>query len=124
MVSKAPKAKAAAKGTKRPTAAKAFSRRAPAKRSATARESVASAVEKWLASMDLDQLGEARAALARTLATKLDQLLVDDVSASALAVPGTSRELREILDALQEASDDAQEFVGGLFSEVEHSAKS
>lgn len=72
--------------------------------------------------MELDELGEVRAEQARTLATQLDRLKGNDAGAAAMAVPGTSKELREVLDALQEASDDAAEYVDGLFAAVGDSA--
>jgi hypothetical protein len=55
------------------------------------------------------------------LAAKLDQVLHVDAAQAAMAVPGISKELREVLDAIQEASDDAEEFVTGLFSGVHDS---
>lgn len=85
--------------------------------------SVRAAVDDWLKTLELDELGAARASLARTLATKLDQTLKADSGQAAMAVPGISKELREVLDAIQEASDDSQEFVSDLFAPVGDSAK-
>lgn len=86
--------------------------------------SVSVAVERMLADLELDNVGEARAALVRALAGKLDQVRASDAAQAALAVPGISRELRELLDAIREATDDTQEFVSGLFTAVGDSAKS
>ncbi len=85
---------------------------------------VLGALEKLLGTLELDELGETRAALARTLAEKLDQVRKSDVAQAAMAVPGISKELREVLDAIQEASDDSQEFVKSLFGAVGDSAES
>jgi hypothetical protein len=85
---------------------------------------VLAAVEDWLGTLELDELGSARAALARTLAMKLDQVLHVDSGQAAMAVPGISKELREVLDAIEEASDDSTEFVGNLFTAVGDSAQS
>jgi hypothetical protein len=118
-----PKAKPA-KRSKVPASKAKPRRRRTTPSAAPERKSLLTAVDAWLRSMELDELGEARATLSRTLAQKLDELLLDDAVGAAMAIPGTSRELREMLDALQEASDDAQEFVADLFSEVGDSAKS
>lgn len=85
-------------------------------------DSVLSAIGRLLDSTDLDDLGEVRATLARALARKLDEAVADSHATSAMAVPGISKELREVLEAIQEASDDAAEYVGGLFSSVGDSA--
>ena len=85
---------------------------------------VLQSVNALLATIELDELGEARASLARVLAEKMDQLLVADGGQVAQALPAISKELREVIDAIQEASDDSAEFVTGLFSKVGDSAKS
>lgn len=84
---------------------------------------VLEAVEKLLATIELDELGEARAALARTLASKLDQVLHAASASAAIAAPAISKELREVFDAIQEASDDSAEYVTGLFAPVGNSAE-
>ena len=86
-------------------------------------QDVAGAVAWFVGSLgELDELGGLRAALAAALAGKLDQLRGADTAQAALAVPGISRELRELLGEIQGASDDTQEFVAGLFASVEGSA--
>lgn len=85
--------------------------------------SVLAAVESLLSEWELDAMGNARAALARLLAAKLDQVRSSEVAQAALAVPGISRELREVLDAIQEQADDNAEFVAGLFAPVGDSTK-
>lgn len=85
---------------------------------------VKEAVEGLLGTIDLDKLGEARASLARALAEKMDQVLVSDSGQAAQALPAISKELREVIDAIQEASDDSAEFVSGLFAKVGDSAES
>jgi hypothetical protein len=120
---KAP-AKAAKPRRRAGTHAAKSSPKAPATSAAKSRHQgdlVITALEKLIDSIELDEFGEARAAVARTLAIKLDQAVV---SADSLAVPGTAKELREIIDVFQEAGDDAQEFVGGLFAPVGDSAQS
>lgn len=114
-----PKAPAKAAKPRRSSAASAAKPRRA--RVPSAAGSVLTALEKLLDSLDLDEFDEARAAVARTLAIKLDQA---SVSADSLAVPGTAKELREIIDVFQEASDDAQEFVANLFAPVGDSAQS
>src|ERR1700730_6111050 len=105
------------KPTRKPT------RKAKAAQS-TENTSVLAVLERWLTSQELDQLGDVRAAQGRALAAKLDQVRRADASAAEMAAPGISKELREVLDAIQEASDDSAEFVTGLFAEVGDSAKS
>jgi hypothetical protein len=106
----------AAKRAAKPKAKPAAKPKAPAKRKRAAKPptkpSVLAAVEKLIESIELDDFGQARAAIARTLATKFDKA----------AEPGTAKELRELIDAFQEASDDSQEFVSGLFAPVGDSA--
>lgn len=85
---------------------------------------VADALEKLLGTLDLDELGDTRAALARSLALKVDQVLYHDSPEAAKAMAGISKELREVLEAIQEASDDSADYVDGLFAPVGNSAKS
>lgn len=77
---------------------------------------VLQAVEGLLGTIELDELGAARAALARALAEKVDQVLVSEGGQAAQALPAISKELREVLDAIREASDDSAEYVSGLFT--------
>lgn len=77
---------------------------------------VLAALEAYLSPLELDALGETQAALARSLAIKLTQALRLDSAQAAMALPGLARELREVLDQIQGASDDNQDFVSGLFA--------
>jgi electron transfer flavoprotein alpha/beta subunit len=105
-----PRAKAKPKAPAKPAAKRAKAKpRAPRR---PPKPSVLAAVEKLIDSIELDDFGQARAAIARTLATKFDKA----------AEPGTAKELRELIDAFQEASDDSSEFVSGLFAPVGDSA--
>lgn len=78
-------------------------------------DQVLAAVDAYLATLNLDEVGKARAAIARTLATKLDQARADTTGAVAMATSSLARELRETLEAIVEASIDNDEFVAGLF---------
>jgi hypothetical protein len=79
--------------------------------------SVADATENFLATVELDELGEARAAIALTLATKLDACLKNDAASVAMAVAGMSKELRECLAEIVDANDSsAEEFLQGVFA--------
>jgi hypothetical protein len=80
--------------------------------------SVAPAVEHLLTTVTLDDGGAAKAEIARTLAYKLDQTAASESATSALAVAGIAKELREVLDAILEATGEVEEFVAGLFAEV------
>jgi hypothetical protein len=76
-----------------------------------------------LATVDLDAAGEAKAAIGRALAAKLDQAAASDGGAVAMSVPGIARELREIVDAILEAQSDSDGFVVDLFSKVGNTSK-
>lgn len=73
--------------------------------------------------VDLDAAGEAKAAIGRALARKLDQSGEGTGGAMAMAVAGIARELREIVDAILEASSDSDAFVVDLFSKVGNGSK-
>ncbi len=78
--------------------------------------SVAAAVEKLLAGMELDQAGEMNAAIARALASKLDEAKRSDSGAIAMAISGIAKELRAVVDALLAATGESEEFVADLFA--------
>lgn len=84
-------------------------------RSVPGTDQVAAAVDAFLATLDLDEAGKASAAIARTLAVKLDQARTDTTGAIAMATAGLAKELRSVLDAIIDASSDAGDFVAGLF---------
>jgi hypothetical protein len=81
------------------------------------------AFDAMLATFDLDEVGEAKAAIGRALASKLDQAAKAEGGAVAMSVPGIARELREIVDAILEGAADGDGFVVDLFSKVGNAAK-
>lgn len=104
---------------KAPPAARTAVKKAPARRPVAAPDrSVATAVEKLLATLTLDEAGEARAAIARALARKLDQSAVSDSGPVAMSMAGIAKELRDVVDAILEGTGDDELFVAGLFAEV------
>jgi hypothetical protein len=78
--------------------------------------SVAASVDKLLSGIELDDAGEARAAIARTLASKLDQASYQEAGVVAMAISGIAKELRATLDEILEATNETDEFVADLFS--------
>lgn len=75
-------------------------------------------VTALLATVELDDLGSARAAIALTLAMKLDEASRSDSGAIAMAIAGISKELRAVLDTILEGTAEDDEFVASLYSEV------
>ncbi len=75
-------------------------------------------VEALLATLDLDEAGEARAAIARGLAAKFDEAVASSTATTALAIAGISKELRDVITEILEASGDAEDFVAGVFAQV------
>jgi hypothetical protein len=74
-------------------------------------------VQTFLATLDLDEAGEARAQIALALAGKLDQAA--EVKASvglAAATPSIAKELRDSLAQLELGSGEAKSFVADLFT--------
>jgi hypothetical protein len=92
------------------------------RRAPSAPKSCLEALNGLLATVDLDEAGEAKAAIGRALAAKLDQATASEGGAVAMSVPGIARELREIVDAILEATSDADGFVVDLFSKVGNSS--
>lgn len=80
--------------------------------------SVSTALEKLLGSVELDEGGATKAAIARALATKLDQAVLTDSGPVAMSVAGISKELRECIDAILESTGDVDGFVADLFAPV------
>jgi hypothetical protein len=62
-----------------------------------------------------DEVGRVRAALAMSLATKLDSAIADDSATSAMATPAISKELRATLEELVSAQGDKEQFIADLF---------
>lgn len=94
------------------TPAKTPARRRPAGKSNEA------AIDSLLKSLTLDEAGEARAAIARTLARKLDDSAGDSTGPVAMAVAGIAKGLREVVDEILAATGEDDAFVAGLFAPV------
>lgn len=80
------------------------------------------AVETYLGTVELDEVGEARAQIARTLAAKLDGIAGSTVASDNLAIPAIAKGLREVLDELVDLSGETESFTNGLFAAVGDSA--
>lgn len=79
------------------------------------------AVEAVIAKWELDALGEAKAAIARSLAVKLDFARMSNAATVAIAMPGLARELRETLQSIGDDQFDGKDFVADLFAPVGNS---
>jgi hypothetical protein len=77
---------------------------------------VYSAVNALLSGMELDPAGNARAAIARALARKLDEAGHQDSGTIAMAMSGIAKELRGTLDTILEGTGDSQTFLADLFA--------
>lgn len=86
--------------------------------------STVAAVETLIGVLDLDEAGEANAAIARALASKLDEARDSESGAAAVAISGIAKELRAVIDDLRDSASDRQSFVSELFSEVGDTAGS
>ena len=84
--------------------------------------SVSAAVAKLLDGMELDDAGNANAAIARALAGKLDEARTQDSGTIAMAISGIAKELRATLEAILATSSETEEFIADLFAEVGNSA--
>ena len=78
---------------------------------------VTETVEALLKTLDLDELGQARAATALVIAEKLDDARGLKAGVVMAAVPSLSRELSVVLAVLTE-TDEAGDFVESLFRGV------
>lgn len=76
------------------------------------------AISRLLRGLELDDAGLAKAEIARTLARKLDQSSEMTGGAMAMAVAGIAKELRELVDAILESTEDNEAFVADLFAPV------
>lgn len=79
---------------------------------------VTAKVQALLAEVELDTAGETRAAIAVALAQKLDDALISDSGAVAMAIAGISKELRSVLDSILEDTAADDQFVADLYAEV------
>jgi hypothetical protein len=78
---------------------------------------VSPSINTWLETLALDPAGEVRAALVRSLAAALDEASGSESGAMAMATAGIAKELRAVVDAILEATEDDGGFVAGLFEE-------
>jgi hypothetical protein len=78
---------------------------------------VRASVSAFLATLDLDEAGEARAQIALALAMKLDEAAQPKASVGlAAATPSIAKELRDSLAQLELGSGEAKSFVADLFT--------
>ena len=84
--------------------------------------SVASAVAKLLDGMELDDVGEANAAIARALAAKLDEAGQSDSGTIAMAISGIAKELRATVEAILADARETDAWITDLFAPVGDSA--
>ena len=79
---------------------------------------VSEAVDGWLATVELDELGDTRASIARALAQKLDEAGHQDSGSIAMAMSGIAKELRATIDAIRDDSGGVDLFLADLFGQV------
>ncbi len=79
---------------------------------------VTAAVKKLIAGLTLDEMGEARAAVAVALAERIDSTATATTGAAAMAAAGLSRELQVTLEAIMVPANaqDADKFLRQLLS--------
>jgi len=77
--------------------------------------SVTEAVDALLEGLQLNPEGQARAAIARALAGKLDDAALSQSGVVAAAAAGIAKELSATLDALVAGQVDPDDFVSELF---------
>ena len=85
-------------------------------------QSVYSAVCKLLDGMELNDEGEANAAIARALASKLDEAGQSDSGTIAMAISGIAKELRATVEAILSDARETDAWITDLFTEVGNSA--
>ena len=100
-----------------PTKATGTTKKAPARRTAAPKGQVLTALDAFLRTLDLDEAQQTNAAIARALATKLDQAKADQTGAVAMAVAGLAKELRSVVDAIADATSGDDDLMGDLFSD-------
>ena len=76
---------------------------------------VLSAVDALIADLPMDLAALTQAAIARVLASKLDDARVSSSGAVSVAVPGLAKELRAVLADLVMDNSEMESFVDGLF---------
>lgn len=80
---------------------------------------VKTAVDRFLETLELDELGKARAEIARALAINLDSSTQDDRASVIMAVSSISKELRETLAQLSDGDSEAVDWAQSLFIKTE-----
>lgn len=85
---------------------------------AAKRRPVTTAVRRLLDTLTLDEMGDARAAVALALAERLDDIAGATTGAAATAAAGLSRELQVTLEAIMVPADaeDADKFLHEILS--------
>jgi hypothetical protein len=73
-------------------------------------------VHEYLETLTLDKVGEARAAIALSLALALDASREASSGAVAQAIPSMAKELRATLMEIQNTKDEGDEFIEDLFA--------
>jgi hypothetical protein len=81
--------------------------------------SVAQAVDKLLGTLDLDDMGEARAEIARALAATLDSVAHSTSGAAVMAGAAVARELRATLDEILESQPDDNPLLAELLGKAD-----
>jgi len=78
---------------------------------------VAAAIDKLLDSLFLDEAGEAKAAIARALASKLDQAASPTAPPPvAMSTAGIAKELRDVVESILEATGDDDDPQADMFA--------
>ena len=81
-------------------------------------------LEALLASQELDEHARFQAGVARRLALRLDKVSVSDKAQDALAMPQIAKELRAVVAAIMDVSQDDKEWLAGLLTKVGHPSDS
>lgn len=78
--------------------------------------STLAAFEAFLATVQLNEALEARAAIGRALARQLDEADTSRLAGTAVqAIPSMAKELRAVIDEIQERSQGDDEFLNAVF---------
>lgn len=80
--------------------------------------SSAQALDVLLDTLTLDEAGEVKAAIARALASKLDEARDAESGAVAMAISAIATTLNVMVNEIVEGTAERDEFVAGLFGKV------
>ena len=80
-------------------------------------ESVEVAVKTELGSLDLDDANQTRSQIAIALARTLDSANSGMSGAMAQSIPGTAKELQNVMDEIRNHISSADTFIAGLMKE-------